>query len=71
MRRLTFTFPTILLAGAAIVLRAQSGASPVLDAMKAELGRSQEKLKSQPVAPYFMSYEITETHSFNVRLRPE
>jgi predicted Zn-dependent protease len=66
MRRLSFTFPTILLAVAVIALHAQTGASPVLDAMKAELARSQDKLKSQPVPPYFLSYEITETHSFNV-----
>lgn len=31
--------------------------------MKAELTRSLEKLKSQPVPPYYLSYEITETQS--------
>jgi len=40
--------------------------SPVLQAMKAELDRSMEKLKSQPVPPYFLSYEITENHSVAV-----
>ncbi len=45
---------------------AQPAASPVLQAMKAELDRSIEKLKTQPVPPYFLSYEIVETHSFDV-----
>jgi TldD protein len=36
---------------------------PVLDAMQAELDRSMQKLKSQPVPPYFLSYEITESHN--------
>jgi TldD protein len=40
--------------------------SPVLQAMRAELERSMQKLKTQPVPPYFLSYEITETHAFNV-----
>jgi len=34
--------------------------------MKAELARSQEKLKSQPEPPYFISYEIAEEHSLYV-----
>jgi TldD protein len=38
--------------------------SPVLQAMHAELDRSMEKLKAQPVPPYFLSYEIIDTHSF-------
>jgi TldD protein len=40
--------------------------SPVLQAMQAELERSMQKLKTQPVPPYFLSYEITETHNFYV-----
>jgi hypothetical protein len=40
--------------------------SPVLQAMRAELERSMQKLKTEPVPPYFLSYEITETHAFNV-----
>ena len=40
--------------------------SPVLGAMHDELERSMQKLKTQPVPPYFLSYEITETHDFNV-----
>ncbi|HEY6341102.1 MAG TPA: metallopeptidase TldD-related protein [Bryobacteraceae bacterium] len=34
--------------------------------MKTELARSQEKLRSQPVPPYFISYEITETHTVGI-----
>jgi predicted Zn-dependent protease len=49
-----------------MVIDAQPPASPVLDAMKTELARSQEKLKSQPVPPYFISYQITEEHNLYV-----
>jgi len=45
---------------------ADPAASPVLQAMQAELERSMQKLKTQPVPPYFLSYEITETHSVHV-----
>jgi predicted Zn-dependent protease len=38
--------------------------SPVLQAMKAELDRSMEKFKSQPVPAYFLSYEVVETHNY-------
>src|ERR1022692_349500 len=48
------------------LLHAQPPASPVLAAMNAELARTQAKLKSQPVPPYYISYEITETHSIRV-----
>ena len=42
-------------------LVAQDGNSAaILGAMKAELARSQRTFKSQPVQPYFLSYEITE-----------
>jgi predicted Zn-dependent protease len=40
--------------------------SPVLQAMSAELDRSLQKLKTQPVAPYFLSYEMIETHNYFV-----
>jgi predicted Zn-dependent protease len=40
--------------------------SPVLQAMQAELERSMQKLKTQAVPPYFLSYEIIETHNFYV-----
>jgi predicted Zn-dependent protease len=45
---------------------AQTPGPPVLQAMQAELDRSMEKLKSQPVPPYFLSYEITESHNIAV-----
>jgi len=38
----------------------------VLSAEKAELARSMEQLKKQEVAPYFLSYEIVETHTATV-----
>jgi TldD protein len=64
MRRL---FLCLVVAAAALLpLLAQPPSSPVLGAMQAELARTQTKLKSQPVPPYYLSYEITETHSINV-----
>lgn len=42
-------------------------ASPLLQAMQEELTRSVSLLEEQPVAPYFLSYEITETQGINVR----
>ena len=54
--------------GAAIVvtifaplLKAQNAEpSPVLSSLKAELDRSLQTLKSQPIPPYFLSYEVTD-----------
>lgn len=40
-------------------------ASPLLQAMREELNRSVDLLKRQPVPPYFLSYEITETQVGN------
>ena len=57
---------TALLAGAVFLLHAQPPSSPVLGAMNAELARTQAKLKSQPIPPYYLSYEITEKHSIGV-----
>jgi TldD protein len=57
---------SFLLSFALFVANAQQTTSPVLDAMKTELARSQEKLRSQPVPPYFISYEITETHTVGI-----
>ena len=42
------------------------GATPVLAAMRAELDHSLGALKREPVAPYFLSYEITETQTVSV-----
>jgi predicted Zn-dependent protease len=40
--------------------------SPVLQAMKDELFRSFKTLKKQPIPPYFLSYEITETQTADI-----
>jgi predicted Zn-dependent protease len=56
------TLPAVVL----LVLQAQPTSPPVLAAMQAELARTQAKLKSQPVPPYYLSYEITETHGITV-----
>jgi predicted Zn-dependent protease len=56
----------IVLMSAVTALQAQQVSPAVLKAMQAELARSQEKLKSQPVPPYFISYEITENHAVSV-----
>ena len=53
----------LLTLGSACMAIGQSP-SPVLGAMDAELERSMQKLKMQPVPPYFLSYEIVDTHSF-------
>ena len=63
-RRLTAA--AVFLAGAILQTNAQQTSSPVLDAMKAELTRSQVKLKTQPVPPYYISYEIIETRDVAV-----
>ena len=64
MRR--YRFLTLLLVlGAGLCAAAQS-ASPVLQAMQTELDRSMQKLKTQPVPPYFLSYEIVDTHTYAV-----
>jgi len=57
---------SVVLAAAFFVMRAQPASPPVLAAMQAELARTREKLKSQPVPPYYISYEIVETHSVAV-----
>jgi TldD protein len=51
--------------GAAVCATGQSP-SPVLQAMQTELYRSMQKLKTEPVPPYFLSYEIVDTHSYVV-----
>src|SRR5437870_279448 len=50
------------------VVRPRVPAAPaaVLGAMKDELARNFSALKAQPTPAYFLSYEITETHSVNV-----
>lgn len=41
--------------------------SAVLEAMRQELLRSMENFKKQPLPPYFLSYEITQTDSVSVQ----
>ena len=45
---------------------AQPAATPMLSALQAELDRSMLHLKSQPTPPYFLSYEVSETHRIDV-----
>ena len=61
-----FTSTIALLFFAVLCAAAQPAASPVLQAMKSELDRSMEKLKTQPVPPYFLGYEIVETRDFGI-----
>jgi hypothetical protein len=58
----------ILLISAALSIAAlpEPLASPVLMAMRQELSRSMENLKTQPLPPYFVSYQITDTRSVSV-----
>lgn len=62
-----FRFATVVFLAGMLPLAAQQPSSPVLDAMKAELKRSQVKLGSQPVPPYYIGYQIVEAHRFLVR----
>jgi predicted Zn-dependent protease len=41
-------------------------AGPVLSAMKAELEHSWKALQGKPAPPYFLSYQVTEVHGFQV-----
>ena len=52
----------ISLCGVALAAAPAASQSGVLDAMKAELDRSMELLGEEETPPYFLSYEITETH---------
>jgi len=51
---------SLVVATAGLAKAQGQNSSAVLDAMKAELNRSMQTLKSQPTPPYFLSYEITE-----------
>jgi hypothetical protein len=62
-QRLLKLWTGIVVLGVALCATSQSP-SPVLQAMHTELERSMQKLKAQPVPPYFLSYEIVDTHSF-------
>lgn len=45
---------------------AQDKPDVVLTAMKQELARSMQNLKKAPVAPYFLSYEVTDNHAIQI-----
>ena len=62
VRRPFLRWVLIGLCGIALATVPLAGQSIVLDAMKAELDRSLKLLGEQEVPPYFLSYEITETH---------
>ncbi len=75
---LRFVLPAALIALTAAAPRSASDPAPrtangapapsaVLGAMRDELARSMQNLKAQPVPPYFLSYEIIETHRTMVR----
>lgn len=64
MKRL-FAF-VCLLAAIAPLAPAQPAGEKVLTAMQAELERSMEHLKTQPIPPYFLSYEVTQTDRADV-----
>lgn len=51
-----------------VSLLAQPNASedPILSTMSQEMNRSLGYLKKQPLAPYFLSYELTDNHAINV-----
>jgi TldD protein len=57
----------VLLAFLSPLLKAQDAdTAAILEAMKAELARSQQTFKGQPVQPYFLSYEITDDQVVSV-----
>ena len=61
MRYRNLICTSLLLASFSALLKAQNAEpSPILAVMKAELGRSLQTLKSQPLPPYYLSYEITD-----------
>lgn len=49
-----------------VAATSEPGPSVVLEAMRQELSRSMDNLKKQALPPYFLSYQITETHSISV-----
>ena len=61
MRNQELICAAVLLSFFSPLLKAQNAKpSPILATLKAELDRSLQTLKSQPVPPYFLSYEITD-----------
>jgi TldD protein len=55
-----------LVASPSLSQTGKTAASPVLTAAKTELDRDFEELKKQPVAPYYLSYEIIDSNTATV-----
>lgn len=65
--RLRFAVPFLLLLTSLVCYAQEKPVfDPVLDTLKAELNRSFTALKSQPVPPYFISYQLTDNRAINV-----
>src|SRR6516164_1453030 len=63
---LSYVIVSSMLFGVRLALAQNAAPSPPLQAMKAELVRSMDALKSQPTPPYFISYEITDDETISV-----
>ncbi len=62
-------FPGRFVALAALLTALTAAAQqsdPVLAAMRAELNRSMQNLKQQPVPPYFLSYQLTDNRAIQI-----
>jgi predicted Zn-dependent protease len=66
MKRKICSLLLVLLCGFATSAQNKPTSSVVLAAAKAELSRSLDQLRKQPVPPYFLSYEITEVQGVDV-----
>ncbi len=55
-----------LFCGNHLLVAQQPPADPILQAMSQELTRSMQNLKTAPVPPYFLSYELTDNRAINV-----
>ena len=66
MKPRALALAVLLLSPSSVCMAQGQTASPVLQAMQAELTHSLTALKAQPNPPYFLSYEITESHNVTV-----
>ncbi|HEV3040188.1 MAG TPA: TldD/PmbA family protein [Candidatus Angelobacter sp.] len=66
MKRKICSLLLVLLCGFATSAQNKPTSSVVLSAAQAELSRSLDQLRKQPVPPYFLSYEITEVQGVDV-----
>ena len=56
----------VLLSATVIAAGQQKSADPVTDAMTQELNRSFKNLKTTPVPPYFLAYQLTDNRAIRV-----